>query len=175
MPQGKGSSRVCFQLSDDKILKLAFNQKGAAQNMNEFDHYLDDIGVIPHIYDMDDNGLWVISEYVLPAKKQDFKQSLNLSFDEFIKWVKSDWFYHFGSAEKRHLYGELYDKKETNEMYDNNEYLIPFDDYISNYEPPLGDLMRIVNYGMTMRNGHPTIVLLDAGLSQEVWNTYYKK
>lgn len=30
--QGRGSSRVVFQLSDERVLKLALNEKGIAQN-----------------------------------------------------------------------------------------------------------------------------------------------
>ena len=37
---GKGSSRVTFQIDDENVLKLAFNQKGVAQNIEEERAYL---------------------------------------------------------------------------------------------------------------------------------------
>lgn len=38
-PVGTGSSRMAFQMSDDKVLKLAWNNKGIAQNTNEAQTY----------------------------------------------------------------------------------------------------------------------------------------
>ena len=175
-PQGKGSSRVCFQIDDEKILKLAWNNKGIAQNENETDYYLDDIGIVPHTYDSDDNGLWIISEYVLPARQRDFKECLGLTFDEFVKFIRSScaWRENYTRA-KQGAYGDyIYSLDEYSDMCENED-LQPFDEYIGNYRPPEGDLTRLCNYGMTMRNGYPTIVLLDAGLSQEIWNNYYDK
>lgn len=175
-PQGKGSSRVCFQIDDEKILKLAWNNKGIAQNENENDYYLDNIGIVPHTYDSDDNGLWIISEYVLPARQRDFKECLGLTFYEFVKFIRSScaWRENYTRA-KQGAYGDyIYSLDEYSDMCENED-LLPFDEYIGDYRPPESDLTRLCNYGMTMRNGHPTIVLLDAGLSQEIWNNYYDK
>lgn len=171
-PQGRGSSRVIFQLSDEKVLKLAYNKKGVAQNLNEYDGYLDDLGIVPHTYDMDDNGLWIVAEFVLPAKDNDFNHCLGMSFEEFTHFIMSDWVYRFRYKDAKR-WGCI-PKEQFDELIENNEELVIFDDYIGNYQPPLGDLMRIQNYGMTNRDGSPTIVLLDAGLSEEIWNNYYK-
>ena len=40
---------------------------------------------------------------------------------------------------------------------------------------PLGDIIVRRNYGMTVRNGEPVIVLLDNGLTDEIYNNYYKR
>ena len=175
-PQGKGSSRVCFQIDDEKILKLAWNNKGIAQNENENDYYLDNIGIVPHTYDSDDNELWIISEYVLPARQRDFKECLGLTFYDFVKFIRSScaWRENYTRAEQG-AYGDyIYSLDEYSDMCENED-LQPFDEYIGDYRPPESDLTRLCNYGMTMRNGHPTIVLLDAGLSQEIWDNYYDK
>lgn len=77
---GSGSSRTCFQLDDNRILKLAMNEKGIAQNSVEGqrDYYLEGLGVRPEIYNETDfdNNLWIVCEYVLPAKKQTSKKYL---------------------------------------------------------------------------------------------------
>ena len=75
-PIGKGSSRMVFQLDDETCLKLAINEKGIAQNLEEIKIARDGfISYIPKIYNGSDeeDGLWVITQYVLPAKKTDFK------------------------------------------------------------------------------------------------------
>lgn len=69
---GSGSSRTCFQLDDNRILKLALNAKGIAQNEVEArtDYNLDSLGIRPEIYDETDyeNNWFIVCEYVLPAK-----------------------------------------------------------------------------------------------------------
>lgn len=56
LPLGKGSSRICFQLDDDRILKLAINNKGIAQNEVEGrpDWYLDAMDIKPTVFDETD-------------------------------------------------------------------------------------------------------------------------
>lgn len=176
-PQGRGSSRVVFQLSDDRVLKLAYNNKGVAQNLNEYDGYLDTLGIVPHTYDMDDNGLWIVSEYVLPAKKEDFNECFKMSFEDFIKFIKSchAWRENYTKAKRGEYGSNIFSLEEYNNLTENNEDLMSFDDYIGNYRPPIGDLTRLCNYGLSNRSGIPTIVLLDAGLSEEIWNNYYKR
>ena len=39
----------------------------------------------------------------------------------------------------------------------------------------IGDMLRRCNYGMALRGGYPTIVLLDNGLTDEIYNDYYSK
>lgn len=167
-PCGKGSSRAVFQLTDDKVLKLAFNQKGIAQNEAEDDYY---ISVSPKIFERDDAHRWLVSEYVLPAKQQDFKECLGLSFKEFCTFIASLYYYRF----KIKTYYDVWSEESLQQALEENEDLLEFDDYIGNYKPPMGDLLVIRNYGMVMRNGYPTIVLLDAGITEEIWNKYYKK
>jgi uncharacterized protein YwgA len=59
---------------------------------------------------------------------------------------------------------------------ENNEDLYSFDEYIGNYGAIVtGDMVRLANYGLTQRNGEPHIVLLDAGLTDYVWRTYYRR
>lgn len=165
---GKGSSRITFQIDDEKVLKLAFNGKGVAQNIEEDRAY----GTIfPKIFESDDNGLWIISEFVLPCKAQDFKHCFGLTFKEFQSFISSCGKYRFG----KNFWNYMPEEKWI-ELIENNEELAEFDDYIGNYGHIVcGDMERICNYGLTKRNGQPTIVLLDSGLTEDVYYTHYKK
>lgn len=165
---GKGSSRITFQIDDEKVLKLAFNGKGVAQNKEEDRAY----GTIfPKIYESDDNGLWIISEFVLPCKAQDFKHCFGLTFKEFQSFISSCGKYRFG----KNFWNPMPEEKWI-ELIENNKELAEFDDYIGNYGHIVcGDMERICNYGLTKRNGQPTIVLLDSGLTEDVYYTHYKK
>ena len=168
---GKGSSRATFQLDDEKILKLAWNEKGVAQNEEEQRAYGDDI--FPEVYECDLNGYWLISEFVLPAKAQDFKQCFGMTFKEFVSFIYACGAYRFN---KSNLLWFAMEEEKYIELLDTNEDLAAFDDYIGNYGYiVVGDMTRMCNYGLTTRNGEPHIVLLDSGLTEDVWNNFYRR
>ena len=169
---GKGSSRATFQIDDEKVLKLAWNNKGMGQNITEMQTYT--ASIFPNVYDYDENGKWIISEFVLPAKSQDFKHCFGMTFQQFASFISASGKYRFGGR-----YWNAMSENEWISYLENNEELSEFDDYIGNYGThsftPVGDMTRLCNYGLTHRNGEATIVLLDSGLSEDVWNTYYQR
>lgn len=169
---GKGSSRATFQIDDEKVLKLAWNDKGLGQNIEEERTY--NASIFPKVYDYDENGKWIISEFVLPAKSQDFKHCFGMTFQQFASFISASGKYRFGGN-----YWNVMSEDEWVSYLENNEDLSEFDEYIGNYGnhrfTPVGDMTRLCNYGLTQRNGEATIVLLDSGLSEDVWNTYYKR
>ena len=169
---GKGSSRATFQIDDEKVLKLAWNNKGMGQNIAEMQTYT--ASIFPNVYDYDENGKWIISEFVLPAKSQDFKHCFGMTFQQFASFISASGKYRFGGR-----YWNAMPENEWISYLENNEELSEFDEYIGNYGnhsfTPVGDMTRLCNYGLTHRNGEATIVLLDSGLSEDVWNTYYKR
>lgn len=169
---GKGSSRATFQIDDEKVLKLAWNNKGLAQNIEEERTY--NASIFPKVYDYDEDGKWIISEFVLPATLQDFKQCFGMTFQQFVSFISASGKYRFGGS-----YWNAMPENTWISYLENNEELYEFDEYIGNYGnykfTPVGDMTRLCNYGLTQRNGEATIVLLDSGLSEDVWNTYYKR
>lgn len=173
-PIGNGSSRMVFQIDDEKVLKLAKNQKGIAQNNIEADWGAQNYGVLPNLYKVADDDSYLVTEYVLPAKPQDFQVCLGMSFEDFCNFVKKC-FKSYASSRQSFGVSSNIDDDKFSEILENNEWLNQFYTYLSDYQPPLGDLTRIANYGMCQRNGQPEIVLLDSGLSQQVWNDYYRR
>jgi len=171
---GKGSSRATFQISDEEVLKLAWNKKGVAQNQEERMAYGGDI--FPIVYDSADDGSWIKSEFVLPAKKEDFKHCFNMSFDDFVRFIYTCGFNH-GDARRRAAFRwHIMNEEDYIYLLDNNEDLCEFDEYIGNYGGVVvRDMTRLCNYGLTKRNGEPHIVLLDSGLTEYVWDNFYKR
>ena len=172
-PIGRGSSRIVFQIDDEKVLKLAMNPKGIAQNEVEGDwgasnNYGDSVPKL--FYVDDDNYYFIITEFVLPAKPKDFEVALGISFEEFCDFVK----YRYNSycRNGRQTRTRMTDER-FEELCENSEWLYDFQIYLGDYQPPFGDLVVIGNYGMTQRDGDATIVLLDSGLTDEVYNNYY--
>lgn len=166
---GKGSSRITFQMDDEKVLKLAWNKKGVAQNEEEERAFGDDI--FPKVYESDRYSNWLVSEFVLPAKAQDYKHCFGLTFDEFVGFLHASGRYRFG----RRYWNEM-EEEDWVHLLETNEDLAAFDEYIGNYgHVVIGDMCRMCNYGLTKRNGQAHIVLLDSGFTEDVWNNYYKR
>lgn len=166
---GKGSSRVVFQIDDEKVLKLALNQKGIAQNSQERQTYDDDI--FPKIFKSDENDLWIVSEYVLPAKSSDFKHCFGMTFRKFVSFIESCKHYRYGNKS-----WDMLPEDEWINYIENNEYLATFDEYIGNEGSiVVGDMERISNYGLAKRYGEAVVVLLDSGFNEEIWNRFYKR
>jgi hypothetical protein len=60
-------------------------------------------------------------------------------------------------------------------LIENNDTLHDIYDYMTSYQAPMSDLTRIANYGMVRRYNQDLIVILDHGLSDAIWDEYYKK
>lgn len=173
---GKGSSRVIFDWSDEYVLKLAYNEKGIAQNREECDmsRYSD---IVVKCQENADDYSWILQEMALPAKKADFKTCLGITWEMFQRVVVTN--YNDYTHAYRHLtYPTPLSNDEYIELYDNGEYgdwFEEFREYMINFNLPVGDLMRISSYGMVDRGYGPEIVVLDSGLTEDVWNNYYKR
>ena len=49
-------------------------------------------------------------------------------------------------------------------------------DYMCNFQvKAYGDLQRLSSYGVVKRNGREEMVIIDFGLTEDVFNNYYKK
>ena len=180
-PIGNGSSRIIFQLDDETCLKLAKNKKGVAQNMEEIVICRDNIiSYVPKIYNGTDEeyGLWIITQYVLPAKEKDFVEVLNVDFED-IKYFSASVDISFGRGygystrnadETMH---KIYAKYENNELA--MELLNDIHELKADYSQFVGDLSRIENWGLTRENGNTFLVMLDTGLSEEVFNQFYRR
>ena len=180
-PIGNGSSRLVFQLDDETCLKLAKNQKGVAQNLAEISIASDGfVSYIPKVYNGSDeeNGLWIITQYVLPAKEGDFKKTMDIDFKDIKDFAlnmdrsydrKDSFLRKMADSMIHHLYQKYEDNEEAIELLNNIHELK------ASYDQFVGDLSRINNWGMVRENGKVYMVALDTGLSEEVFNQFYKR
>lgn len=171
-PIGNGSSRIIFQIDDEKVLKLAKNEKGVAQNKfeGEDDYHKEEMLIFPKIFNRADDFSWIVSEYVLPAKSKDFNHCIGMSFKDYLSVVSA--------IEKAHknikrFFHKPIEKELLWKYCENNKFLNKLNDYIGSYPVECGDLYRLSSYGLAMRNGKPSIVILDSGLSELIFDAYY--
>lgn len=172
-----GSARIVYKIDDEKVLKLAKNRKGIAQNEAESgDYYLQQIGCFAKIYDIDENGLWIEMQLARKVKPSDFKRLTGYDWNTMCAWIKYC-VSHYNGRVIRNLpeYTEIFQSEEWEENY---EYSIfsEVDEYLSNYQlESYGDLMRLSSWGIVKENGEERLVIVDYGLTDDVWNDYYKR
>lgn len=163
-----GTARSVYKLNDDKVLKIAKNKKGIAQNNVEADWALRNYGIIADWYDISDNGIWIESEFCKKAKKSDFYEITGLKFDWFQEAVRYNYFHlhpcrYFGVS-KPEGYDEEIEKEDS--------FLVNIESYMADFDVPFGDICRISSYGINHNN---EIVLVDYGLNRSVEEEFYKR
>ena len=80
---GNGSSRITFKVDDKKVLKIAKNAKGIAQNEKEEDWGRNQYGCFAEIYEADtDNHTWIEMELARKATNQDFIKHFGITTSE---------------------------------------------------------------------------------------------
>jgi mRNA-degrading endonuclease RelE of RelBE toxin-antitoxin system len=167
-----GSSRIVYKIDDEKVLKLAKNDKGVAQNEVEIEYgqYNDIKDIVAKIFDYDEqNNLWVEMELARKVKISDFKNIVGYNFEDIKKaihnvGVDSGMLRRIGKYEmNQELVDDMWENEFTQELFS----------FIGNYQIPVGDLQRLSSYGVVKRDGQDTIVLIDYGLTHDVYSSYY--
>jgi len=168
-----GSSRVVYRIDDEKVLKLAKNKKGLAQNEAEVDYgteiYLE--GIVANIFEYDENGLWVEMELARKITESEFKRISGFEFKDFAAALNN---YHHQRTNFRNGHKMPVDPEIVEQMWE-DEFVYGVFQYLGNYEVPVGDLTRLSTYGIVKRDGQDTIVLIDYGLTNNVYKDYYRK
>jgi hypothetical protein len=164
-----GSSRIVYMVDNEKVLKLAKNKKGLAQNEVEIEYgnYYDLSGIVAKVFESDENNLWVEMELAKKVTPNIFKSVVGVSFDEYVNAMKYSYFTNIKPSRYPTAKPDNMD-----EMWD-NEFVYEMLSFMGNYDIPVGDLGRLSTYGLVNRDGHDTIVMIDYGLTNDVYGTYY--
>jgi len=170
-PLGRGTARVVYRVDNDKVLKLAKNKKGIAQNEVEInwsgDNYYGDI--MARIFDYDrDESLWVEMELAFRAKKSDFKRLWGVDLNEMYYYLRNK------SEENKGKRGFFHIEPEIKEQLDNNDNVQHLLEFVLDADTNAGDLGRISSWGLVKRTGGMALVLIDYGLTSDVYESYYK-
>lgn len=167
-----GSSRIVYKIDDTKVLKLAKNPKGLGQNEVEVgfsNDYMWD-GLIALIFDYDQNNLWVEAEYARKVSPKKFLEVVGFTFENYCQAIL------FHTDEQKPQSRNMMKRSQPDnyqEMWDDNEFMYSIFDIIGSYDFPVGDLCKLSSYGLVNRNGQDTIVLIDYGLTNDVYDSYY--
>jgi len=186
---GQGSSRVVFDLSDpeygETVIKIAKNKKGLAQNEFEVGVLRDKFhpDILPELYDYDKDSvlskkndgkpLWLQVEKVNQISEERFTQLLNIHpeyIDYYLCSVLTPNAKHIPTiltSEQK----KKYEEDNIKEQCDEDDFVQELLSLAGDYGLGIGDLTTAPNYGE--KGGK--LILIDVGLSQDIYDTYYKK
>ena len=164
-----GSSRVVYKIDETKVLKLAKNKKGIAQNEVEIDFSNDYMWdeIVAKIFNYDPNNLWLEMELARKLTANEFKSITGLTFEEYCAGLR---YYESLQKPKR---GINYSQPEGYDDMWENEFADEILNIVGSYDIPVGDLCRTSTYGVVSRDGVNKVVMIDYGLTGEVYNSYY--
>ncbi len=168
-----GSGRAVFKVDEQKALKIAKNKKGLAQNSVEAEGYIQNFSVVAKTYDIGDDirgvgPFWVEMELAKKISKSRFKELAGVAIDRAYAY--------FARYEAKNLGRKRWTSMsdEEAEKLRDNPFIVEMIDLIGNYDMSTGDFGRTSTYGEVIRDGKPKVVLVDFGLTNTVWDDYYK-
>jgi len=167
---GSGTGRIVYDIDGEKVLKLAKNAKGIAQNGAEggAGYYRDTQHIVTEVFDSAEDDSWLISEKAKKVNEKRIKELTGIpSLNALFYFLRN---YEEQSKGKREIFHQ---EKEESEFFWENEFASDLGSFIANYGQNAGDMGRPSTYGEVLRDGQPTIVLTDYGLNDEVYNTHY--
>lgn len=177
---GNGSSRIVFQIDDKKVLKIAKNKKGVAQNEHECQPFRNSYDCFAKMFDYDDNYMWIEMEIARKAKNDDFQKLLGVTLKDLRLILmqlsneystKRNTFISNSNEERiaKYIRDEIYTEK--------NICLFELYTYMTDAQPDIyaiNDWCDVRNWGVVKRNDKEKLVIIDDGFSESVFNDYYR-
>lgn len=166
-----GSSRIVYKIDDTKVLKLAKNRKGIAQNEIEVgfskDYMWSDL--VAKIFDYDQNDLWVEMELARKVTPKIWDSIVGIPIEELSKCLR-----YVDQENNPQKYQYHFTKPARMDELWENEFTSSILQLILSYDVPVGDFGRLSTYGLVKRNGMDDIVFIDYGITSDVYDAYYR-
>lgn len=190
---GVGSSRAVFVYNPKSVLKIAMNEAGMAQNLQEIEiattNEFDDI--IAKIFDYNRQGLWVISELAKPfavlefedggyyedetSAERMFQEHSPVDFATFMEGAGPEFSQHIEELEPwqrtHESFEQFLEKAPKNISSETQRKTKMLREMVEAYGLVPVDVARRFQWG---RTADGRIVLLDYGFSSDVFQSYYK-
>lgn len=168
---GSGSARIVYKIDDEKVLKLAKNSKGISQNNVEIEWgsepYFNNI--LAQTIDSHPEGLWVEMELARPINKHEFKRLSGFDINVVGMYLKNWDQEKNGRRRFFHIEDEVLDKL------DSSHFIYRIKEFIDNADIQAGDFGVASSYGVVKSDGKDRLVIIDYGLTNDVYSSHYSK
>jgi len=172
-----GSARVVYKIDNEKVIKIAKNKKGLAQNNIEADWSIQKYPIVAKTFDIAEGltegigPFWVEMELAKKMTPNRFKQLSGLTKDDVQNYLS----YLIAVNEPHRYQFKPMIRPELKTRCEDSEFMQDLVTLIMDYDMAYpGDFGRVNSYGEVIREGKPTIVLVDFGVTSTVWNDFYK-
>jgi len=148
-----GSARYVYFM-DNKVIKIARNKKGIAQNLTESNPEIQEKygDLVAKVYDYDKDGKWIVLEKLNFIREEEFKKLTHMDFNHMCHWLNHG--------------NYSFDKYK----YEKNPFAVRLKKFLSEFNLDIYDISSIKNWGQI--NGKPK--LLDFGLTIDTARKLYK-
>lgn len=175
---GNGSSRIVFQVDNKKVLKIAKNKKGLAQNYKEEDWGRNKYDCFAKIYKADiENNTWIEMELAYKITFKDFVRYFGFG-PSFLKNILEYIYNIYMNKNNNVPYKEQVEEYLKNNIYnEKNKEMTSLYRYMLDYQPDMAtiqDWSRSKNWGAVNRNSQNVLVIIDDGFDEDIYNNYYK-
>jgi hypothetical protein len=164
-----GSARVVYKVDDAKVLKMAKNKKGLAQNSVEAQGYLQNYDIVAQVFETDYDDYWIEMEYARKVSKADFKRIAGISIEELGTYLR---YMRFEMNPRRGFMG-FHIEPEVKRRMEDSEFVDDLMHFVNDNDMETGDMGRLSTWGKVLRDGEERIVLIDYGLTNSVYKDYY--
>lgn len=164
-----GSARVVYKVDDTKVLKMAKNKKGLAQNSVEAQGYLQNYDIVAQVFETDNDDYWIEMEYARKVSKADFKRIAEVSIEELGQYLT---YIRFQMRGGRNSFG-YHIEPDVKERMEESEFVGDLMSFVYDNDMETGDMGRLSTWGKVLRDGEERIVLIDYGLTNSVYKDYY--
>lgn len=173
---GRGSARRVFAIDNDKVIKLAVDQKGIAQNKIEAFAGKDPFAhkILASVYQYDNvNFSWIIAERLNPLNNGEESRAEEIIG---IPWIKIRSALGINSNDSNYMtisHNDVTQNKTNLKSNSNNSNFIEnFKSFLKRYKGLLeGDLEKTSSWGIK-KDG--SLALLDYGITKETFKKLYK-
>lgn len=166
-----GSSRIVYKIDEEKVLKLAKNDKGIAQNETEIqwgeDSYFG--SVLAKTFDYDENALWVEMELARKINKHEFKKLTGFDVNDVHIYLLN-W-----NNEQNSRRSSYFMSPDLKRQMDEDGFISSIKEFSQAADIQIADFGNSSSYGVVKRDGHEVLVITDYGLTQDVYKTHYEK
>ena len=143
-----GSGRTVYQIDNEKVLKIAKNGKGVAQNQIEAEPFLQKYDLTARVFESDSRGLYLEMELAKKVGRKRFEQLTGVTIEDLADYLR----YENQRHQVRACAFCVNHSPEFIAKMSNNEFVGSLSSLNADYDFKTGDEGRLSTWGEVLRD-----------------------